>query len=494
MSETTYIRPGILCCLIAAVILFAGAFPATGSVSPDGGGGISTPAASGYYGGDPEPGVLPSYSSSMGEPGGTGNSLPIPADTLELFEGMMVDSVVVRGNARTRSVTVTREMATRPGEPLDPGKISRDFNYIRGMGYFSDIDISIRKSSGCTCKVIVTVSERPDFFMKYPYPVLNYDIDDGISYGIKWKVKNFRGLGERISIYAIKRRDKEHGGNISWNTPWMLGRRIRFGIRYFNYRRLDEPVNEDFIKGQNGGSISLGIPLSDNMIRQVWLGSSLKFESRHAALTIFEPGTGWRRDYYYQKFISLGLSLNYDSRDNRITPSRGIWAGFSVSRERSVDGIDQKYSFFSFFNNYYFSIPEAGTFILSNSTRIRDGDVPWFFRMEMGGAGDLRGYESEGRKGCAKIINTIQWRKRLFGPNVFSIPHVGKVDIAMNLVVFYDNGTLMDSFGKIGDTTLLSAGGMGFEILSPFQDLLRAEMAINEEGGVQYYWTSGIRF
>ena len=108
------------------------------------------------------------------------------------FRGSIVDEIIVKGNTHTRRWTIIREMATKEGEHLDEHVLYRDHSYLRGLGFFSEVNITIDETEAGHCDLIVEVSERPNLFMKYPMPLLNYDMTRGVSYGVRWKVRNFQ--------------------------------------------------------------------------------------------------------------------------------------------------------------------------------------------------------------------------------------------------------------------------------------------------------------
>ena len=88
----------------------------------------------------------------------------------------------------------------------------------------------------------------------------------------------------------------------------------------------------------------------------------------------------------------------------------------------------------------------------------------------------------------------MQLRRHLYGPRVFNIPWVGKFDLALNGVAFLDSGALMDCVSEISDSKFEFTGGLGVEILSPIQDIVRVELAGDGEGFIAFYFTSGVRF
>ncbi|MCD6379103.1 BamA/TamA family outer membrane protein [bacterium] len=409
------------------------------------------------------------------------------------FSGEVIDTIIVLGNERTRRRAIIQEMASKRGAGLDLDLIERDSSYLRGLGFFSSVDISVESISEAECRVIVRVIERPDLFMKYPYPILDYDFTEGIRYGIGWKIKNFRGLGEILSVDFKKRRDKEHSGGASWYVPWVYGKRMRLNLGFFNYRRLDEPENNDFIKERDGIIASFGLPLSRDLVHQIWVAPLFSMEERRSRLSIPGNSTCPTGVYFRQNFLTLGLTVTYDSRNTWVAPTNGVYARFNLKHVFSIRGMEQKYSFCSFSGSHYTSFSNLGTLILAVSANNYEGSLPWFYKMGLGGGSDLRGYRSD-FKGTSKILGTVQWRKMVYGPSMFDIPIVGKCDLRINLVAFVDTGALKDGFEYFNRSIFYSTIGGGIEVLSPIQDIVRFEIASDRHGYNKFYLTSGSRF
>lgn len=411
---------------------------------------------------------------------------------LEPYYGDIVDTILVTGNTRTHRVSIVREMATTEGEPLDEHLIRRDTSYLRGLGYFSEVDICAARTATGGCRITVSVTERPDLFMKYPYPVINYDFTEGVSYGFRWRIKNFRGYGEHLSISVLKRRDRDHGGGVSWNVPWMGGRRLRFNTHLYTFRKLEEPESEDFIKVRNGGSFNIGVPLTESLVRQIWISSVLSFERRESRLSR-GSNVGAEAGYFRQNFISTGVQLSYDSRDNVLAPFRGVVGRYSAVRYTAVHGLEQQYTFYHFENHVYIPFGRFGSLILAFDGDFKDGDLPEFFEMELGGRSTVRGYDESGM-GKARLVQSIQFRSRIVEPRVFNIPHIGAFDITVNAVAFIDNGAIARDMTDFGTSRFHTTGGFGFEVISPIQDIVRFEVAIAGAGKAAFYMTAGTRF
>ena len=415
---------------------------------------------------------------------------------LEPFYGCTVDTIVVSGNTHTKTIAILREMATKQGERLDERLIRRDSAYLRGLAYFVAVSVAAEETDYGECRILVTVTERPGIFMRFPYPIVNYDFEKGFSYGAVWKIKNFRGLAEDLSISAVRRQDEEEGANFSWNVPWFMGRRMRFRFDAYTYRRLEVPVDtdEDYIKEQTAAAVGIGIPLTRSLVKQLWFKTNLSFEGRDSRLTLADADGGAAGGLYHQNLISVGAELEYDSRANRISPFNGMLHRVRARRFASVTGPEQQYMFYGFSDHFYIPVGTQRSFIIAVSGDIREGDFPSYFYMKLGGVRDVRGFSDEDLRGSTKLVATVQYRSQLFGPRVFRLPKIGEFDFTVNGVVFVDNGALMNSILDVDTATFHTTGGLGLELISPFRDLVRLEVAFDGTGHPAFYMTGGATF
>lgn len=464
----------------------AGEAPAAPPLASPGGSGESRPEGGG--------------SSWFSRPHGGGhfaNFLAMDAEwqieSIELvpFYGNTIDTIVVTGNTHTRPATILREMATKQGKPLEEKLIRRDAAHLRGLGYFSEVRVSAEEAGGGRCTLVVAITERPGLFMKYPYPVVNYDFTQGISYGFNWRIKNFRGVAQDISFNALNRPTRDRAATISYRDPWFTGRRIQLRLDFLGYQRREIPEFDDFIKEQTLGSLTVGVPLTRSLVHQLWFRPSVTFERRNSRLTRSIPGVGTTSDFHFQDFVSTGAELEYDSRSNRISPFDGMLHRFRVTRFSSVSGLDSKYVFYSSTDIFYLPVGTNRSFILAVNGNVREGDLPSFFEMGLAGTRDLRGFTKDDLRGTARIITTVQYRAQLFGPIILPIPKVGKFDFTLNGIVFVDNGALARSILDIPENTFYTTGGVGIEIISPLRDLMRIELATDGSGSPAFYVTAG---
>ena len=412
------------------------------------------------------------------------------------YYGCSIDTIIVRGNTHTKDIVILREMATKRGSCLDEKLIRRDAAYLRGLGYFAEVSLGAEHSAPGVCRLIVSVVDRPRLFMRFPYPVVNYDFEKGLSYGFKWRVKNFRGNAENLSLSAIRRQEKEQGAGCSWSSPWFAGRRLRFHADAGAYRRMEEPADEDeeYLRELVSTGVGIGIPISRSLVRQIWLKPSVAFEARDSRRLLSDGEEGGTTAYIRQNFLSTGGEIEYDSRSDRISPFDGAVARFRIRRLSSVHGLEESYIFYG--GSIYFYLPAGAerSFIVAVRADVREGDLPTYYDMRLGGVRDVRGYSNDSERGRVKLIGTLQYRARFLGPRVFRLPKIGEFDLAMNWTGFIDTGTLTNSMLDIDTSVFHSTVGFGIEIISPLRDIMRLELASDGTGQPAFYLTSGTDF
>ena len=157
-------------------------------------------------------------------------------------------------------------------------------------------------------------------------------------------------------------------------------------------------------------------------------------------------------------------------------------------------GPEQRYIFYGFSDHFYVPTGEYRSFVIGVDGDIREGNTPAYLQMKLGGVRDIRGFADDELRGTVKIVATLQYRARLVGTRVFRIPKIGKFDFTMNWVAFIDNGALMDDIRDVGGERFYATGGLGVELISPFRDLIRLEMATDGRNSPAFYMTAGTDF
>ncbi|HEX6790707.1 MAG TPA: hypothetical protein VF247_05290, partial [Candidatus Krumholzibacteria bacterium] len=120
-------------------------------------------------------------------------------------QGRTIDTVLVYGNTRVKSIAILREMESRAGGMLDAMALDRDQRFLGDLSPFATVDVHVEPIGEDRCIIHVVVTERTSLLLKLIYPVLDYDFNtERITYGLKWNDRNFRKHLESFSVDALR--------------------------------------------------------------------------------------------------------------------------------------------------------------------------------------------------------------------------------------------------------------------------------------------------
>src|SRR5690606_35852765 len=85
----------------------------------------------------------------------------IPADDLELAEGLTIGRIDVTGNRRISAADVRTYLRLKVGEPFRKTVLTRDVRELWRSGFFDDIEVDLKKASEDSVNLRLHVSERP---------------------------------------------------------------------------------------------------------------------------------------------------------------------------------------------------------------------------------------------------------------------------------------------------------------------------------------------
>jgi outer membrane protein insertion porin family len=313
--------------------------------------------------------------------------------TFEFDKGSKVyfGRINVVGNSKTRDKVVRRELRIREGELYNETRRRQSLERIQRLGFFEEV---VFKTS--------TPAEQPD--------VLNIDISVkerntgsiqlGAGYGsatgfnLNGQVNqsNFLGKGQRLGAgLNISRDTSTYNLNFTEpyfrDTEWSLG----FDVYQSFSRRLE--YNEKKV----GGAVRAGHPLSDDLF------GSLRYKLDQTDLEAQKDSSGnitTDTDLYPLETASgitssLTGTLEFDQRNDRFSPSKGIYA--SVSLEYAGLGGDLQYtkgsSTFRYFKKVFWEVVWRNNLSYSFISAQDDGVEPPFNELYLlGGPYSLRGY------------------------------------------------------------------------------------------------------
>ena len=289
-----------------------------------------------------------------------------------------VERVDVNGNTLTQDKVVRREFRIAEGDAFNSLAVQRTTARINSLGYFQE-NFEVSQVEGAAADRIIleaNVEERPTGELQFSAGFSS--IEQFILAG-SIRQRNFRGRGQTIGL-SLNYSQFSRSAQVSFTEPYMFDRNISAGIdiyrrdfNSFNFNNRER--NTTFEQGTTGFAMRVGVPLTEFMSL---IGSyTLNYEE----VTLDEnqffsdlDGDGVREcdpllagrflcDALGNRLSSiLGLSLNYNSLNSRLRPTRG--RTISLSSEFAGLGGDVRYLRFRGRAQQFWSVGRSG-FIFS---------------------------------------------------------------------------------------------------------------------------------
>ncbi|MBX7526453.1 outer membrane protein assembly factor BamA [Qipengyuania vesicularis] len=324
-----------------------------------------------------------------------------------------VERIDVNGNTLTQDKVVRREFRVSEGDAFNSLGIKRSEARINSLGYFQE-NFEIAQVEGSAPDRVVLEANIEE------QPTGELQLSAGFSSIEKFvlagsiRQRNFRGRGQTIGL-SLNYSRFSRSAQVSFSEPYVFDRNVSLGADIY-HREYD---NDFFASDRNrykqattGLSIRAGVPLTEYMSA---IGSyTLNFEDVTVGTDFFQDLDGDGVEECIQsRFICeaigkrtssiLGLTLNYDTLNNRFRPTRG--ESISTTAEFAGLGGDVKYlrmrsklgKWMPLGGGFIFSLQAEGGWIRSLKDRAEPGfdDVRLTDRFFLGEP-QFRGFDIRG--------------------------------------------------------------------------------------------------
>jgi outer membrane protein insertion porin family len=317
-----------------------------------------------------------------------------------------VERIEIKGNTKTRDKVLRREMEIEEGDLFSETKLEESKRRIVALGYFDRVDVSTEQGSTPeTININFEVTERPTG---------TFQVGAGFS-----SIENF------IATAQIQQANLFGNGQSLALQAQISGLRQLISIRFFEPYFLDSDwsssvelydnllVFPDFARRTVGGAITFGYALV-----QPWLRIGLTTTVQHDSVdtdrvnTFFGTTSGFvsifqrlplANLFNAGRTISLRPAITYDTRNNRLFPSSGVFLQASTELASSAFGSEIEFLRHELIGRFYYPLfgqgeqPGSG-FILKMNNKVGvitsplSQGVPIFARYFLGGILDVRGY------------------------------------------------------------------------------------------------------
>ena len=395
---------------------------------------------------------------------------------VKINEGI-VEDIVVKGNTRTKTHVVTREMRTKKGQPFNTKDARRSMQKLYNLGFFEDVNLKLQpgKTPGGTVLEVTVVEQKTGTFSIGG----GYSASDGLIGIINVGDKNFRGTGDNVNVHWEFGGKASSSGNysVSYQKPWIDSKQTSLGFTVYNMvaQYNDYDANGDdkatYNRRYRGFDMTLGRPVND------YLSHFITLKNRWDEYVEWVSGQTYSDAYIKDNFgltRSIILSRVFDSRDSNTNPSTG--SRYSLSGEFAGFGGDFNFNKYAAELRHYWKVGKSQVVAAKGMMGYGTGHIPYMQQFTAGGIDTLRGYRDDQFRGNRLFTTTFEYR----------FPIVKRVQAAF--FVDFGNAWQSDSFDLIKD---IKAGyGFGISVVSPFGPL-RIDYAIGNQGGRAHFSFGG---
>ncbi|MDF1565651.1 MAG: outer membrane protein assembly factor BamA [Deltaproteobacteria bacterium] len=361
---------------------------------------------------------------------------------LEVRKGkkVRVERIEIHGHTRTRDKVIRREFRIDEGDLYSGSRITLSQQRVQALGYFENVELSTRPGSADDQIILdLQVKERPTG---------TFQVGAGVS------------TGEGLLVTAQIAHDNLFGRGQSISFQWMFSKlRNIFQLQFMEPYFLDtkwtfafgaQNTRSDFfnfIRSSRGGNLTWGYELVDDL--RVFGTYTLEDVNVSASDGAVDS------DFYGGGITSsLKGTISYDTRDNRLFPTRGQYHTLSaeVAAGKAPLFSQNKFQRLSLVSRFFHPLPFGVVFRFKGELGMILGDedeYPGSERYFLGGVFNIRGYPlrtlSPTRKmpgGADPLTSTIDFPVGGNKQAVFNLelefpllPPVG-----IRGVVFYDAG------------------------------------------------------
>ncbi len=385
--------------------------------------------------------------------------------------------ITVIGNTRTRDKVIRRELRVYEGEYYSSSGMKRSKILVSRLGFFETVEINTSRGlTDDTMDVVVEVKEKATGTFQVGAGFSSLESFVGQAQVAQ---NNLFGRGQSLSLQATLSKIRTIA-NVQFADSYFLDTKIRFATDVYRY----ETNFEDFTRKSLGGDLTFGYPLTDD-----W-SVSLTYTLEQVAVSA--GGFGRNSAPPIANLFADGLtssfrgSLIYDTRNNRLFPTEGLYGLVSAESADEAFLSENQFTRYTSRVRYYIDLShdmvvklntEVGMIVSPNAT-----GVPIFERYFVGGPLSVRGFRRSslgpsidvldaGRPDSSTVDFNIGGTQQFLGNAEFEFPIFQKVGIRG--VLFTDMGNAFNRSDDLGQKLIdvRFAWGFGIRWFSPIGPL-----------------------
>jgi outer membrane protein insertion porin family len=396
--------------------------------------------------------------------------------TLTINEGVL-EGIVVKGNEKTKTNVITREMKVKPGEAFNVKDARRSMQKVYNLGLFEDVNMKLNPGKEPNAVVLEAnvVEQKTGMFSIGG----GYSKADGMIGIIELGDNNFRGTGDKVKLHWEFGGTSNRNYEVSYTKPWIDSKQTSLSFSVFNMTNeysdynTDGDLNTTYDRNRKGFEVTLGRPTGE------YTQNYITLRNREDTWVQWDnEGTDYTNDAQYLK-DNFGLTRSvtlmhvFDSRDNVFSPTEG--SRLSVSAEFAGLGGDFNFNKYTVEGRKYYKVGHDQVIATRLTAGYATGHMPEAGLFSVGGSDTLRGYKDDQFEGDKMLSGSAEYR----------FPVAGKVQG----VVFSDIGSAWKGEGYKLDDLHFSVG-VGLRLTTPIGPI-RIDYGKGEDGGRAHFSFGG---
>ncbi len=375
-----------------------------------------------------------------------------------------VNSIKVRGNEKTKSIAIIRELALAPGETFDLLRMETSEARLRNTRFFEKVtlddepiasqdpelqntrrnlvvDVKEGRTGHVSFGVGFSTLEKAMMFAEFRQG--NFDI-------MKWRSPHrLQGDGQKFRL-RLKLGSRSNEVRLAIEEPWFLNRRVAAGFEVFREK------SDYYSSYYNEMRAGFEVYFRKRLFELVEGRTFYSFED-----VVIDDVSTSAPSFIREEDLTIskvGLTLSRDTRDSILFPSEGSIVSLRKEFAGGIFGGDAEYGRIELQGAHFFQTFDPLEQVLSVSGRTgtlgrfngEDADVPFFEKFFLGGPYNLRGWDYRDA-GVNPTVNEPE------GGNSYSyasLEYTFKVADPLRLALFYDGGFL-----RAGDFKLAPGSG-----------------------------------
>jgi len=434
------------------------------------------------------------------------------------FQDVLIGNVFITGNRKTKEKIILRELALKPGAVFSkidlPIIIQKDKEKLINTRLFLEVDIQLIERTQEVVDLVIQVKERWYFF---PSPIFKladrsfneWWVNQGrdlsrVNYGVRLTQYNFRGRRETVKMiaqfgfsktlalnYVIPEFDQKQRNGLIFNIAYQDQKNL-------SYRSTEN--KQTFLESEELLLKSLSTSITWTHRYSFYNKHFFTFGFNRASIndTIAQLNPNYFLDgNTQQRYFTISYLFTRDLRDYIAYPLKGYH--LSLLAEKNGLGIYDDLNRFSMRASYaqYFAL-KNNFFLSSRITGVTSFPKRQaYYNTDAIGyrPDEIRGYDLYVVEGQNYVIHKITFKKLLFSKEhqikSVPIPQFQKIPLAVYLKAFFDSGYVKNEFTDPENTALsnkyLFGGGIGLDIVTYYDLVLRLEYSINDRANTGFF-------